>query len=126
MVRQALLRLLRGGLHLVVSSRANLARFVNSTGLTVRSVIRVPERDAFPRAFDEHRTAWRRYGQGDGARPQDARCGACTDSLPSVCCATAVIVLLCGPLGRILAVEWFLRVPTATFLVRRAPRQLRV
>jgi len=78
--------------HLVVSQNASVDAFCASTSVPVASVVRVPSVNAFPSAYEAHRGGWTRYRTGD------------------------IVLLLCGPLGRLLAVEWFLQQPSATFL----------
>ena len=76
---------------MVVSANADMARFQTLTGLRPR-VLRVPPRDAFPAGFKQLRGAWESLHDGD-------------------------VVLMCaGPLGRVLAVEWFARRPKTTIL----------
>ena len=78
--------------HLVLSQNASVDAFCASTSVPVASVVRVPSVNAFPSAYEAHRGGWTRYRTGD------------------------IVLLLCGPLGRLLAVEWFLQQPSATFL----------
>ena len=55
-------------------------------------MLRVPPLDAYPAGYEAHREGWRDVGAGD-------------------------VVLVCaGPLGRILAAEWFAHQPRATVL----------
>eukprot|EP00965_Chrysotila_dentata_P000922 29555-Pleurochrysis_carterae.AAC.1 len=79
-------------LHMVVSETANLTRFSHCTGLDPHRVLTVPVVNAFPAAFRAHQHRWRDMRAGD------------------------VAIISAGPLGRILAVEWFLHRPTATVL----------
>eukprot|EP00310_Coccolithus_braarudii_P018113 CAMPEP_0183336486 /NCGR_PEP_ID=MMETSP0164_2-20130417/4446_1 /TAXON_ID=221442 /ORGANISM="Coccolithus pelagicus ssp braarudi, Strain PLY182g" /LENGTH=739 /DNA_ID=CAMNT_0025506011 /DNA_START=297 /DNA_END=2516 /DNA_ORIENTATION=+ len=91
-VLPALLRRRGGGLHLLVSAQANISRFTLCTDLRPTSVRRVQSIDAFPSGLTEHEHAWRDMEEGD------------------------LVIVCAGPLGRILAVEWFLRKPQLTIL----------
>ena len=62
------------------------------TGLAPIRILRVPALDAYPSGYHLHRHAWREMAPGD------------------------VALLLAGPLGRVLGVEWFTRRPEITML----------
>lgn len=95
LARKALPEILRATgvrVHLVTGEHADVSRFADLTSITPVNVLRVAQRHAFPRSYIGLQQAWQQVAAGD-------------------------VVLLCaGPLGSILAAEWFALQPKATYL----------
>jgi len=78
--------------HLLLSDAANATVFAQATGITPASVMTLPLHAGFPAGYDAHRDAWKGFGEGD------------------------VVLLMAGPVGRLLAPEYFKHAPTTTVL----------
>jgi len=78
--------------HLVASDASNVIAFQEQTGLELKTITYVPSKNAFPTAYESliHKTEHQLPGD--------------------------IVILCAGPLGRILAVEWFLQRPETTYL----------
>ena len=81
-----------GAVHLLVSEAADVSEWARRTAIAPATVLRVPSKEAFSKAYAEHRDAWRRFAPGD------------------------VVIACAGPVGRVLASEWFVRQPLSTVL----------
>lgn len=79
---------------LIVGDKADMGLFHNRTGLTVDTinVIRVPSTNAFPQGYDDNIDKWQEF------EPDD------------------IVIICAGPLGRILAVEWFVLANRTTYI----------
>ena len=80
------------GVHMVVADSANMTRFESGTGMRPAFVTTVSGRDAFPKGYHDNINNTRHHMPGD------------------------IVIICAGPLGRILATEWFLRRPETTYL----------
>ena len=81
-------------LYIIVGDSADMRLFYRTTGFRDGSmkVIRVPSKDAFPEGYDNISQKWKEF------QPND------------------IVIICAGPLGRILAVEWFLKANRTTYL----------
>lgn len=77
---------------MVVANEANMTRFVETTGITPATVWRVPGREAFPTGYESLKSNYQQLRSGD------------------------IVLIMAGPLGRILAAEWFVQRPCVTIL----------
>lgn len=79
-------------LHMVVSDSANVTSFEEHICLHPKTITRVSGTDEFPAGYHENINSTQHHLPGD------------------------IVTICAGPLGRILAVEWFLQHPNTTFL----------
>eukprot|EP00579_Thalassiosira_antarctica_P029361 CAMPEP_0202029826 /NCGR_PEP_ID=MMETSP0905-20130828/64180_1 /ASSEMBLY_ACC=CAM_ASM_000554 /TAXON_ID=420261 /ORGANISM="Thalassiosira antarctica, Strain CCMP982" /LENGTH=536 /DNA_ID=CAMNT_0048593603 /DNA_START=3 /DNA_END=1610 /DNA_ORIENTATION=+ len=78
--------------HMVVSDKADMNTFETKTGIHTASVTKIPANEAFPKGYYDNINNTAHHKPGD------------------------LVILCAGPLGRILAVEWFLQRPNTTYL----------
>ena len=80
--------------YMVVGDSADMSLFYRKTGIQNDSmkVMRVPSKNAFPEGYDNIIQKWKEF------QPHD------------------IVIICAGPLGRILAVEWFLAANRTTYL----------
>lgn len=78
--------------HMVVSERADQKLFETKTGIHPASVLKIPASEGFPKGYYDNVNDTSHHLPGD------------------------LVILCAGPLGRILAVEWFLQRPETTYL----------
>ena len=88
----AILQKRNARVHLFVSDAANATAFAEKTGIHPASVQTLPLHAAFPVGYDGHVEAWRNFQPGD------------------------IAILCAGPVGRLLAPEWFRNAPKTTVL----------
>jgi hypothetical protein len=80
------------GVHMVVSDNSDMTLFENKTGIHSTSVTKIPGWNAFPTGYNDNINNTQHHKPGD------------------------LVIICAGPLGRILAVEWFLQRPLTTYL----------
>ena len=78
--------------HMVVSDEADMDAFATGTDIRPTSVTRISSRNAFPKGYHDNINNTQHHMPGD------------------------IVILCAGPLGRILATEWFLMRPETTYL----------
>ncbi len=78
--------------HMVVSDEADMDAFEAGTDIRPESVTRISGRNAFPGGYHDNINNTRHHKPGD------------------------IVIVCAGPLGRILATEWFLQRPQTTYL----------
>ena len=77
--------------HMVVSDNANITLFESRTEIHPTSVITISGRNAFPKGYHDNINNTQHHRPGD------------------------IVIICAGPLGRILATEWFLQHPNTTY-----------
>ena len=80
------------GVHMVVSDNSDMTLFENRTGIHPTSVTKIPGWNAFPMGYNDNINNTQHH------KPED------------------IVIICAGPLGRILAVEWFLQRSLTTYL----------
>lgn len=78
--------------HMVVSYNANMTLFESRTKIHPSSVTTISGRNAFPKGYHDNINNTQHHRPGD------------------------IVIICAGPLGRILATEWFLQHPNTTYL----------
>lgn len=78
--------------HMVVSEKADMENFSNKTGIKPTSLVRIPAVEGFPRGYYDNINNTANHKPGD------------------------LVILCAGPLGRVLAVKWFISKPETTYL----------